>query len=183
MNYIEEQKKAHRDYLNRYSLTEIESAIADSILEDAKHMIRSAIADEKNSATFFYSWDCSDGGSFDFYRSNYPSTDYLKSNLWGLHSLAACFKRPSVTLSKSQRQKRDDLVQAIYENEKKLDLATIEKRVHDGVMALGVKNCEAHVKFIDHYIKKTKKKILFFDTYDEEKVAVNKYKVYCHMSW
>lgn len=180
MSFIDEKIRIHNEQIKQYSLSEMESSIAKVIVEDAKMNIESAINAGKSEAVFVYNWDRD--GYFDIGYCLYPAEKYLYNEHGGVYSLSQCFQSPP---SRIQRKivYEPGIVSAIKRDEKKLNLAAIEKMVYEEVIELGVKYAEVYVTYIDSYIDRVKKKQFFREYYEERRIGVGKYKVYCRMSW
>lgn len=180
MSFIDEKIREHNEYLNRYKVGQMENKIANLIIEDAKAMIGYAIRLGRTSVSFVYNWDSDGYFEIDFY--DYPVEQYMNSKYGGVISLAQCFKD---SYGKLHRKGENDtaLISAIRREEKSINLSNIENTVYTAVMGLGVKNAEVHVKYVDSHVKRTSKKKFFREYYEEETIRVERYKVYCRMSW
>ena len=77
-----------------------------------------------------------------------------------------------------------NLRNAIFNNEKKLNLSNIENYIQKGMINLGAKKATVYVRFSEYVFVDVEKKGLFGKSYIiEEKRLLDKYKICYSVSW
>ena len=175
MSYISKLADKYAQEKKEYSISELEKSIADIIVNQAECYIEGAIKQGYSTVSMEY-YNDTDGGiniqpiarTIEYYLYN----DWSKY-LYSLSDLISVLDKDNLNLRN-----------AIFNNEKKLNLSNIENYIQKGMINLGAKKATVYVRFSEYVFVDVEKKGLFGKRYIiEEKRLLNKYKICYTVSW